>query len=507
MTCTSLHTTSRQVRNRSGADEGELAERALLYAQAMQQRFLSELAELIRFPSVSAQPRRKEDIKRCADWLAQHLRSIGLENVVVTHTRGHPIVTANWLHAPDRPTLLIYGHYDVQPPGPLSEWNTPPFTPVVRNGYVYGRGASDDKGQLFVHVKAIESYLRSTGVLPLNVKCIFEGEEEIGSKHLAHFLRRHPQLAHADGAVISDMRILGVDRPAITESLRGVLSVELEVQGQKRDLHSGIYGGAIHNPLQALCEIIAKLHDARGKVAIPGFYAQVREPLAKERLYMARIGPTDEEILRHAGAKQAWGDSSFSLYERVTTRPALTINRICSGDGGASEPAVIPSKALAQLEFRLAPDQSPDAIERLLQRFIAQIAPSTMQVNLRTVFSAPPVVAARNSFVVRAAVEAYAKGFNTRPVFMRSGGAVPVIPLLQQTLRIPIALMGFALPDDGFHAPNERFALTSFLRGIATSIHFLRLFGSAPIRAAQLQRPVRHTEAKRRAPNIAAFLI
>jgi len=472
--------------DRACAQESEIAGPALLFARQMQQRFLSELAELIRFPSVSAHSRHKEDVRLCALWLAEHLRSIGLENVAVTRTQGHPVVTANWLHASGRPTLLIYGHYDVQPPGPLSEWETSPFTPVVRGGYVYGRGASDDKGQLFVHVKAIESYLRTAGALPLNVKCVFEGEEEIGSQNLAHFLRWHPQAARADGAVISDMRILGADRPAIAESLRGALSVELEVQGQGKDLHPGNFGGAIHGPLQALCEIIAKLHDPRGRIAIPGFYEQVRELSPIERSYMARVGPTDAQILRDARAKHAWGEPGFSLYERTTIRPALTVNAIRSGDPGHSEPAVIPSKALAMLDFRLAPEQDPDAIDRLFRQFIARIAPRTVDINVRTVFSAPSVTVARNNFIVCAAAQAYRKGFNARPVFMRTGGTIPVVPLLQQTWGLPVALMGFALPDDGFHAPNERFSLASFSRGIATSIHFLHLLGTASIRTTEL---------------------
>lgn len=444
------------------------------YANANQARFIAELSELIRFPSVSAQPVHAMDIKRCAAWLANHLRMIGLEHVEVVRTARHPVVTADWLHAPGAITVLVYGHYDVQPPDPLDAWTSPPFEPAIRGDYLYGRGASDDKGQMFVHVKAIECYLRTSGSLPVNVKCLFEGEEEIGSRSLHGFLARHREEWKADAAVLSDMWMPGRDRPAIAESLRGALSVELEARGQERDLHSGNVGGAIHNPLQALCEIIAKLHDGRGAIAIPGFYESVRELTREERVYMARVGPSDARILRDAGARRGWGEAGFSLYERTTIRPALSVNGIVGGYQGPGAKAVIPARASAKLNFRLVPDQDPGEIDALFRGFIERIAPPTVDVNVRTLFRARPFELLRDHPAVRAAREAFRKGFGARPVFMRIGGTIPVAHLLQEELGIPTVPMGFALPDDGLHAPNERFYLPNFFWGIKTIIHFLR---------------------------------
>ena len=268
---------------------------------------LSELKEFVRIPSVSSQPKHAVDVKRCAEWLARHLRSVGLEHVKVIPTKRHPIVYADWLHAGARPTILIYGHYDVQPVDPLSEWRSPPFEPIVRGDNLYGRGASDDKGQLFTHVKAIESYLRTLGRLPVNVKCLFEGEEEIGSPNLQSFLSQHEQALTADVAVMSDTRMLAPDRPAITYALRGALSLELEVSGPPQDLHSGNYGGAIHNPAQVLCEIIGSLHDSNGRIRVPGFYDRVRNWSDNERDYMAEHGPSDATILRDAASQERLG--------------------------------------------------------------------------------------------------------------------------------------------------------------------------------------------------------
>jgi acetylornithine deacetylase/succinyl-diaminopimelate desuccinylase-like protein len=452
---------------------GFASERAIAHSRAAGQRFVRELAEFIRFPSVSAQPRHAEDMQRCAAWLADHLRTIGLEHVKVVRTPLHPIVTADWLHAPRAITVLIYGHYDVQPPEPLDQWKSPPFEPTIRGDYLYGRGASDDKGQMFVHVKALESWLRATDSLPINVKCIFEGEEEIGSLSLRSFMAGHAPSWKADAAILSDMWMLARGRPAIAESLRGALSVELEVRGQEQDLHSGSFGGAIHNPLQALCEVIARLHEPQGAIAIPRFYDRVREHTPDERAYMARFGPSNEQILRDAKAELGWGAPGFSLYERATIRPALSINGIVGGYSGPGAKAVIPAGARAKLNFRLVPEQDPEDIDSLFRRFIKKIAPPTVDVSVRTLFRARPFVLRRAHPAVRAACEALSKGFGVRPTFLRIGGTIPVAYQLQENFGIPTILMGFALPDDGPHAPNERFCLPNFFRGIEASIHFL----------------------------------
>lgn len=468
------------------------------YARAERARFVAELKEFVSFPSVSAQPEHAQDVRNCAEWLATHLRSAGLDQVRIVPTAGHPIVYADWRHARGRPTVLIYGHYDVQPADPVEAWHSPPFEPTVRGENLYGRGASDDKGQMFTHVKVIESLLRAAGALPVNVRCLFEGEEEIGSPNLPAILRRHGDAITADVAVLSDNRMLGPDRPVITESLRGGLSVELEVRGQGHDLHSGNFGGAVHNPLQALCELLAGLHDADGCITIPGLYDRVRKLSERERAYMRRFGPSDAAILADASAQHSWGEAGYTLYERTTIRPALTINGLTGGYQGPGTKAVIPTKASAKLNFRLVPDQDPQQIDRLFRAHVARLAPPSLQVAVRTDLVAKPANIERSHPAIAVAAEAYREGFGTSPVFVRSGGTIPVVNLFQEMPGIPTVLMGFALPDDGLHAPNEKFHLPTFFKAIATIINFL--FGLAEIGCDALHShgdapfPVKHLE-------------
>jgi acetylornithine deacetylase/succinyl-diaminopimelate desuccinylase-like protein len=443
------------------------------YARAHRGRFLEELKRLVRFPSVSAQTKHAEDVRRCAEWLAGHLKEIGMEGVRVIPTPRHPIVYADWKKAPGLPTVLIYGHYDVQPPDPLKQWTTPPFEPTVRGEHLYGRGACDDKGQLFTHVKALESGLKAAGRLPLNVKVLFEGEEEIGSPNLKPFLQRNAKALAADAAVMSDTRMLGPKQPALTYSLRGGLGMEIEVSGPKTDLHSGTFGGAVHNPLQALCGILARLHDSHGRIAIPGFYDRVRTLDPKERSYMATVGPPDAKILADAGVERPWGERGFTLYERTTVRPSLSICGLTGGYQGEGSKAVIPARASAKLNFRLVPDQDPREIEALVRRHLARLTPPTVRSRVVTHLGARPAEIDRRHPAVRAAAHAYRRGFGAAPVFLRSGGTIPVVNLFQEVLGIPTALMGFALPDDRIHAPNERFFLPNFDRGIATCLAYL----------------------------------
>jgi acetylornithine deacetylase/succinyl-diaminopimelate desuccinylase-like protein len=459
--------------------------RALRHAVAHRRRFLGELKDFVRFPSVSAQPQHAADVRRCAAWLADHLQRIGLEHVRVIPTPRHPLVCADWRHAPGRPTVLIYGHYDVQPVDPLAQWHTPPFEPVVRGRDLYGRGACDDKGQLFAHVKALESYLCAAGRLPVNVRCLFEGEEEIGSPNLKPWLARHRKALASDVAVMSDTRMLAPDRPALTYALRGGLALELEVRGPEHDLHSGNFGGAIDNPLQALCELLARLHDADGRVAIPGFYDRVRTWGEAERAFMADQGPSDVQVLRDARARRGWGEAGYSLYERTTIRPALTINGISGGYQGPGGKAVIPARALAKLSFRLVPDQSPAEVERLFRALVARLSPPTVTVTVRTQSQARPALVDRRHPALAAAAAAYCRGFGTAPALLRSGGTIPVVNVFQQVLGAPTALMGFALPDDRIHAPNEKFHLPNYFNGIATCIWFLALVGAGRAGAAR----------------------
>ena len=456
---------------------------ALRYARTNRNRFVSELKQLIRFPTVSSQPKHTPDIKRCAQWLAAHLHSIGMRTVRI-FGGDHPIVYAASRFEPRRPTVLIYGHYDAQPPDPLHEWHSPPFEPAVRGNYIFGRGACDDKGQMFVHVKALEAYLRTQRKLPVNVKCLFEGEEEIGSPKLKRFLVRNRIPLAADVAVISDMPIPAPDRPAITYALRGGLSLELEIMGPRRDLHSGLFGGAIHNPLQALCEILASFHHRDGRIAIPGVYDRVRAWGNRERDYMRKTGPSDRQLLRDAQNDHPWGEPRYSLYERTTLRPALTINGITGGYQGPGGKGVIPARAIAKLSFRLVPDQDPVEIERLVREHIARICPVTVRANLRTLSRSNSALVDRSHPALRAAFLAYRKGFGQTPRFLRCGGTIPIVNTMQETLGIPTVLMGFALPDDHIHGPNERFYLPNFFNGIDTSIWFLSAVGEGRRHAA-----------------------
>lgn len=447
--------------------------RALKYARARRPIFIAELKDFLRFPTVSSQPKHANDLRKCAYWLANHLRRIGLPDVRVIPTAGHPIVYAAWQRAPSRPTLLIYGHYDVQTPEPLHEWRSPPFDPQIRGDYLYGRGACDDKGQSFTHVKALESYLQTGGSLPVNVKCIFEGEEELGgSSRLQTFVRRNREALRAHAAIVSDSRMLGPDRPSIGYAQRGDLRLELHIFGPKEDLHSGNFGGAVHNPIQALCEIVATLHDSEGRVAVPGFYDKVRQWSDKERDYMRRTGPKDAAIFRNAAVPKAWGEKEYSLYERTTIRPALTLSAISGGYRGPGMKTVIPASASLKIGIRLVPDQDPVEIDRLFQEHIAQVTPPTVTARIQTISASNPVFVDRAHRAIRTAAFAYRKGFGSWPVFLRSGGSISSANVFQKVLGIPTVLMGFGSPDDRMHSPNEKFYLPNFFRGIETSIWY-----------------------------------
>lgn len=453
--------------------------RAIKYARGHRRRFLAELEEFIRFPTVSAQPKHTEALKECAAWLANHLHWIGMEHVKVIPTHGHPLVYADHSQIPRQSTVLVYGHYDVQPVDPLGEWQSPPFEPTVCGEDLYGRGACDDKGQMFTHVKALESYLRTQGGLPVNVKCLFEGEEEIGSPNLIPFVARNRRALAADVAVASDTRMLGPGRPAISCAERGSLNLELEVRGPKSDLHSGNFGGAVHNPLQALCEIIGKLHDSTGRIAVSHFYDRVRKWSDRERVRMLHTGPSDEDFLRDAGVGEGWGEQGYTLYERTTVRPSLAVAGIVGGYQGPGVKRVIPARAVAKLNIRLVPDQDPPEVDRLFREHIARVTPSTVRATVRTHSRAKPVLMDPSHSAMRAAALAYRQGFGAPPVFLRSGGTIPVVSTFQEVLGTPTVLMGFALPDDRIHAPNEKFHLPNFYHGISTSLWFLAAMAAA----------------------------
>ncbi|HET6418675.1 MAG TPA: dipeptidase [Geobacteraceae bacterium] len=447
------------------------------YLQTHSHRFLDELKEFIRFPSISAQPAHTADVARCAAWLAGHMRRIGMENTSLIPTKGHPVVFSEWRRASGRPTVLIYGHYDVQPPEPLDEWRTPPFEPVVRGDYLFARGATDDKGQMFAHVKALETLLAVDGRLPVNAVCLFEGEEEAGSTGILRFLAENGDKLHADLAVISDTLMPSPERPTVIYSLRGSIGLELEVTGQRHDLHSGQFGGMVRNPVQALCEIIARLHDAEGRIAVPGFYGRVKKLSDTEKRYMSETGPSDAELLENAGTEAGWGDARYTLYERTTVRPALTVTGIAGGYQGPGSKGEIPARASAKIDIRLAPRQEPLEIECLFRLFITRTTPPEVRAKVSRYSSVSPVEMNPSHPIYRAVVKACLRGFGGKPLFRRSGGSIPVVTALRENCGIPVALLGFGLADANMHGPNESLYLPNFIRGMATSIHLMRELG------------------------------
>lgn len=450
-----------------------MTEEALEYARDQRETSRQQLTELLRIPSVSTLPDHKGDIRRAADWMADYARRIGLENVELIETERHPIVYADWLHAEGKPTVLVYGHYDVQPPDPLEEWETPPFEPTVRDGKLYARGSSDDKGQVFAQLKAIESYLRTDGSLPVNVKLCIEGEEEIGSQNLPEALQAHHDRFAADVCVVSDSHMRGPEQPSIVYGLRGMVYGEIEVAGPSHDLHSGGYGGAVHNPMQAMCEILAALHDAEGRVTIPGFYDAVRELSEAERAEVMEAGVDESDVLTESGAPAIWGEPDYSVAERLGARPTLEIHGIRGGFTGEGAKTVIPAKALAKVSMRLAAHQTADEIAELFERHVESLAPATVRVSANAFFKADPALVERDHPVMEAAAQAYEASFGARPVFTLEGGSIPVVSLLQRQYGIPVVLMGFGLPDDRLHSPNEKFDLANFERGISCAIRFL----------------------------------
>jgi acetylornithine deacetylase/succinyl-diaminopimelate desuccinylase-like protein len=441
---------------------------------------LNELIEFLRIPSVSTQPHHQQDVTEAAKWLADKMEQAGLEHVEVIATSGHPLVYADWLHAGEnRPTVLIYGHYDVQPAEPFELWETPPFEPTVRDNYLFARGASDDKGQLYVHIKAVEALLRSEGKLPLNVKFIVEGEEESGGASLAAFIPENKERLAADVALVSDTAIVSEDQPAIVYGLRGMVYTFVDISGPGRDLHSGSYGGGINNPLNVLGHIIAKLKDEDGHILIPGFYDKVRPLSQEEREILAKFPLDEAKWLAETGAPQAWGEPEYTLVERLGARPTLDINGMIGGYTGPGGKTILPAKVHAKISMRLVPDQDPIEIAQLFRDYVKKISPPSVRVEVTTRGGAPASITDLHIPAMTAASAAYAETFGHEPVFMREGGSIPVISQFQKNLGLETVLMGFGLPSDRIHAPNECFYLPNFYRGIQTSIHFLTGLGES----------------------------
>lgn len=440
------------------------------YLQDVRARQLAELCEWLRIPSISTLPQHRADVEQAAGWLAQKMTASGLENVEIIKTSGHPLVYGDWLHAAGAPTILMYGHYDVQPVDPLALWTSPPFAPTVRGDDLFARGASDDKGQTFVHIAALEALLATRGTLPVNVKFVVEGEEEDGSQALMAYVPTATEKLAADVCLISDTHMLAPDQPLLIYGLRGMWAGDVTVRGPARDLHSGMYGGAVHNPNQALCELLAQLHDETGRVTVPGFYDDVQPLDDQERAALAQVPYGEEELLAESGVPMAWGEPAFTVTERVGARPTLEINGIWGGFIGDGFKTVIPAEAHAKVSCRLVPHQHSAAIGALLERYLQQIAPPTVQVTVHTRQHAPATMVPLDVPEIQAVARAYERTFGARPVFSREGGSIPVATLVQETLDIPILFMGFGLPDDNLHAPNEKLHLPNFYRGIRASI-------------------------------------
>ncbi len=449
-----------------------MSQNAIDYAVKSQKDSLNELIDLLKIPSISTLPNHAGDVRKAADWLAKRLTALGMENVKLIETTRHPVLYADWLHASGKPTLLIYGHYDVQPVDPVSEWSTPPFEPAIRGENLYARGSSDDKGQVMIHIKALEAILKTDKKLPINVKLLIEGEEEIGSQNLAEVVQNYKKQLGCDLCVVSDSQMLSPTQPAIVYGLRGLCYTEVEVTGPSHDLHSGSYGGGVHNPLKALCEIIYKLHDEKGRVTVPGFYDRVRKVSKEESAELKKLNQTDQNVIKETGVPQTWGDPDYPIVERLGARPTLEIHGIRGGFTGDGAKTVSPAKATAKISMRLVPHQTSEEIGALFKKHVESLAPSTVKVNVKILHRGEAALIDRNHPAIHAAARAYESSFGAKPLFPLDGGSIPVVELLQRIFNIPVVLMGFGLPDDRLHSPNEKFYLPNYYKGIECAIRF-----------------------------------
>jgi acetylornithine deacetylase/succinyl-diaminopimelate desuccinylase-like protein len=456
-----------------------MASPAVDFARSNQPRFINELKDLLRIPSISTLAEHKSDVQKACDFVANELRRIGMNNVEVINTAGHPLLYADWLQAPGKPTVLMYAHYDVQPAEPLEEWHTPPFEPTERNNNIYARGAVDDKGQLWMEVKALESLFQAhSGKLPINVKVIFEGEEEVGGESIAEYVRKQKAKLKADFALVCDTELFAPNLPTLCVGLRGLVYTEIEARGAKTDLHSGIYGGAAPNPFFALIEIISKLKDAKGHVLIPGFYSKVKKPTNDELKAWKRL-PFNEERYRktEVGSKVLTGEPGYSVLYRTWARPTLEVHGMPGGFTAVGAKTVIPAKAAAKVSMRLVPNQDPNDILKRYTAFVKKLTPKGIETKINVHSKGPACVVGTDNHFIKAATEALHDTFKKETVFIRSGGSIPIVTDFQDVLKIPSVMMGFGLPDDNLHAPNEKFHIPNFHHGIETICLFFEKLG------------------------------
>ncbi len=445
---------------------------ALDYINSSKEKFKNELFELLRIPSISTDSKRKDDIRRAADFLKKQLAALDMHRAEIFETDGNPIVYGELITDESKPTVLVYGHYDVQPPDPLDLWETKPFDPTVRNGNIYARGASDDKGQSFTHLKALESYCKSGTDFPVNIKYIYEGEEEIGSPHLVPFIKKHKEMLECDMVLISDTAMFAEDTPSITYGLRGLCYMEVELTGPNRDLHSGVYGGAVENPANALSEIIAQLKNEDGVIQIPGFYDDVIALTEDDRKAVKELPFDEEGYKKNLGLRALHGEKGYSTLERATARPSLDVNGLWSGYQGEGAKTVLPSEAGAKISMRLVPDQDPKKVAKLFKDYVESLIPETMEVKVTEHHGGHAAITDLNFYGLKAAAKAFENVYEKEPLFAREGGSIPIVADFKKVLGAETILMGFGLNSDAIHSPNEKFALKDFYRGIKTSAKF-----------------------------------
>ncbi len=448
------------------------------FVEKNKDRFLEELKDFLRIPSVSTLPEHVSDVQRAAQFVADSLKKAGLENVEIIQTAKHPLVYADWLHAPGKPTVLCYGHHDVQPPDPLELWESPPFEPSIRDGNLYARGSADDKGQMYMHVKAVEALKTVNGSLPVNLKFLIEGEEEIGGESVAKYVAENPAKLKADVALVSDTAMYAEGIPTLCIGLRGLIYTEIECRGPARDLHSGMYGGTAPNAVFALVELLSKLKEPHGRILIPGMYGDVEKPTAEEMASWKSLPFDEAEFLKNeVGSKALTGEKGYSVLEKVWARPTLEVHGIAGGFTGAGAKTVIPAKAVAKESMRRVPRMDPDKVIAAYKKFVRENVPAGVEMEVRVLSSGPAIMVNPDHPAIRVAAKAFKDILGRDTVFVRSGGSIPIVGDFAKHLGIPTILMGFGLPDDGLHSPNEKYKIANYYSGIMTIAHFFEEYG------------------------------
>jgi acetylornithine deacetylase/succinyl-diaminopimelate desuccinylase-like protein len=448
------------------------------FIQQNKSRLLDELKEFLRIPSVSTLPEHAGDIQRAARFVAESLKAAGLEHVEIIPTAKHPLVYADWLHASGKPTVLCYGHYDVQPPDPLEEWISPPFDPTLRDGNLFARGSADDKGQMYMHIKAVEALRAVNGRLPVNLKFLIEGEEEVGGESIAKYVAENPAKLKADVALVSDTELFAEGLPTLCVGLRGLVYTEIEARGPARDLHSGMYGGAAPNAVFGLIELLSKMKDANGVIQIPGIYDDVEPPDPAEKHSWTTLPFDEKEFLKNeVGSTRLTGERGYSVLERVWARPTLEVHGIAGGFTAAGAKTVIPARATAKVSIRLVPKQDPDKVIAAYKKFVQEKTPAGIQTEVRVLSAGPAIIVNPDHPAIHVAAQSFRDILGKETVFIRSGGSIPIVGDFATRLGIPTILMGFGLPDDGLHSPNEKYKVANYYAGIMTIAHFFEQYG------------------------------